>query len=171
MAETRKLAAILAADVAGYSAIAALDCSTLTHRPHHVLDRVVQASDRRGRPCARARGRPVPPRAPSGPKRTSGLRSATLAAHDRLEIQALPHQPNDKPRDVVLGHKVLHIRRQKQRLIDIPGAKVLAHSPSLNQTRWGLNSDYSDMLLGWCISGTIVPVPILSRLHHRCARI
>src|SRR5215813_10549151 len=70
-----------------------------------------------------------------------------IAAHDRLEIQALPHQPNDKPRDVVLGHKVPHIRRQKQRLIDIPRAKVLAHSPSLNQTRWDLNSDYSDMLL------------------------
>ena len=38
-------------------------------------------------------------------------------------------------------------RGQKQRLIDIPGAKVLAHSPSLNQTRWDLNSDYSDRLL------------------------
>ena len=71
-----------------------------------------------------------------------------IAAHDRLEIQALPHQPNDKPRDVVLGHEVPHIRRQKQRLIDIPGAKVLAHSPSLNQTRWHLNSDYLDRLLG-----------------------
>src|SRR6476661_2624965 len=70
-----------------------------------------------------------------------------VAAHDRLEIQALPHQSNDKPRDVVLGHEVPYIRRQKQRLIDIPGAKVLAHSPSLNQTRWHLNSDYSDRLL------------------------
>src|SRR5271169_4725603 len=70
-----------------------------------------------------------------------------IAAHDRLEIQTLPHQPNDKPRDVVLGHEVPHIRRQKQRLIDIPGAKVLAHSPNLNQTRWDLNSDYSDRLL------------------------
>src|SRR4249920_3812608 len=71
-----------------------------------------------------------------------------IAARDRLEIQALPHQPNDKPRDVVLRHEVPHIRRQKQRLIDIPAAKVLAHSPSLNQTRWDLNSDYSDRLLG-----------------------
>src|SRR4029077_5507033 len=70
-----------------------------------------------------------------------------IAAHDRLEIQAFPHQPNDKPRDVVLRHEVPHIRRQKQRLIDIPGAKALAHSPSLNQTRWDLNSDYSDRLL------------------------
>src|SRR4029077_19662524 len=63
------------------------------------------------------------------------------------EIQALPRHPNDKTRDVVLGHEVLHTRRQKQRLIDVTGAKVLAHSPSLNQTRWDLNSDYSDGLL------------------------
>jgi hypothetical protein len=62
-------------------------------------------------------------------------------------FEALPHQPNDKPRDVVLRHEVPHVRRQKQRLIDIPGAKVLAHGPSLNQTRWDLNSDYSDRLL------------------------
>src|SRR3981189_3269322 len=45
-------------------------------------------------------------------------------------------------------HEVLHIRRQQQCLIDIPGAKILAHSPSLNQTRSELNSDYSDRLLG-----------------------
>src|SRR5246500_2981449 len=45
-------------------------------------------------------------------------------------------------------YKVLHIRRQQQRLIDIPGAKILAHSPTLNQTRSDLNSDYSDRLLG-----------------------
>src|SRR6476660_396662 len=70
-----------------------------------------------------------------------------VAAHDLPEIQALPRHPNDKTRDVVLGHEVLHTRRQKQRLIDVPGAKVLAHSPSLNQTRWDLNSDYSDGLL------------------------
>ncbi len=44
-------------------------------------------------------------------------------------------------------HEVLHIRRQQQCLIDIPGAKILAHSPRLNQTRSELNSDYSDRLL------------------------
>jgi hypothetical protein len=44
-------------------------------------------------------------------------------------------------------HEVLHIRRQKQRLIDIPAAKILAHRPRLNQTRSELNSDYSDTLL------------------------
>jgi hypothetical protein len=32
-------------------------------------------------------------------------------------------------------------------LIDIPGAKILAHGSSLNQTRSELNSDYSDRLL------------------------
>jgi hypothetical protein len=31
---------------------------------------------------------------------------------------------------------------------------VLAHSPSLNQTRWDLNSDYSDRLLGYTIRYT-----------------
>ena len=54
-----------------------------------------------------------------------------VAARDLLEIQALAHQPDDKPRDMVLGNEVLHTRRQKQRLIDIPGAEVLAHSPRL----------------------------------------
>ena len=56
---------------------------------------------------------------------------AHIAARDLLEIEALPHQLNDKPRDMAFRHEVLHIRRQKQRLIDIPGAKILAHSPSV----------------------------------------
>src|SRR6202043_4267492 len=73
---------------------------------------------------------------------------AHIAARYLLEIEALPHKLNDKPRDMAFRHKVLHIRRQKQRLIDIPGTKILAHSPSLNQTRSELNSDYSDRLLG-----------------------
>jgi hypothetical protein len=51
-------------------------------------------------------------------------------------------------RNMPFRHEVLHIRRQKQRLIDIPGTKILAHSPTLNQTRSELNSDYSDRLLG-----------------------
>jgi hypothetical protein len=72
---------------------------------------------------------------------------AHIAARDLLEIDAPPHQLNDKPRDMAFRHKVLHIRRQEQRLIDIPGTKILAHSPTLNQTRSELNSDYSDRLL------------------------
>src|ERR1035441_5306658 len=82
--------------------------------------------------------------------RKSGGSSATIiahiAAHDLLEIK-VPHQLNDKPRDMAFRHEVLHIRRQQQCLIDIPGAKILAHSPRLNQTRSELNSDYSDRLL------------------------
>ena len=60
---------------------------------------------------------------------------AHIAARDLLEIETLPHQLNDKPGDMAFRHEVLHIWRQKQRLIDIPGAKILAHSPRLNQTR------------------------------------
>src|SRR5229473_2853872 len=77
----------------------------------------------------------------SRPKKSPSFRS------NLLEIEALPHQFNDKPRDMAFRHEVLHIRRQKQCLIDIPGAKILAHSPRLNQTRPALNSDYSDRLL------------------------
>src|SRR5205823_10453575 len=71
-----------------------------------------------------------------------------------------------KPRDVVLGHEVPHIRRQKQRLIDIPGAKVLAHSPSLNQTRWHLNSDYSDRLLAVRFSNRPFGVKRFQTIHY-----
>src|SRR5882757_5610883 len=79
--------------------------------------------------------------------------TAHIAARDLLQIEALPHQFNDKSRDVALRHEILHVRRQKQRLIDIPGAKILAHSPSLNQTRSELNSDYSDRLLVRSLEG------------------
>src|ERR1700704_1078175 len=72
---------------------------------------------------------------------------AHIAARDLLEIEALPHQLDDKPRDMAFWNEVLHIRRQKQRLIDIPRAKILAHGPTLNQTRPELKSDYPDRLL------------------------
>src|SRR5260370_11598192 len=74
--------------------------------------------------------------------------TAHITPRDLLEIKPLPHQLNDKPRDMASRHKVLHIRRQQQCLIDIPGAKILAHSPRLNQTRSELNRYYSDRLLG-----------------------
>ncbi len=57
--------------------------------------------------------------------------TAHIAARDLLEIKALPHQLNDKPRDMAFRHEVLHIRRQQQRLINIPGTKILAHEPKL----------------------------------------
>ena len=44
--------------------------------------------------------------------------------------------------------EVLHAWWQKLRLIDLPGAKMLAHKTGTNQTRAKLNSDYSDRLLG-----------------------
>src|SRR3954451_7036278 len=59
-------------------------------------------------------------------------------------------------------HEVLHIRRQKQRLIDIPAAKILAHRPKLNQTRSELNSRYSDRLLGLKLSAFTVAVAALT---------
>src|SRR5260370_12698377 len=74
--------------------------------------------------------------------------TAHITPRDILEMKAIPHQLNDKPRDMASRHKVLHIRRQQQCLIDIPGAKILAHSPRLNQTRSELNRYYSDRLLG-----------------------
>src|SRR5450432_3400704 len=73
---------------------------------------------------------------------------AHIAARDLLEIEALPHQFNHKSRDMAFRHEVLHARRQQQRLIDIPGTKILAHSQRLNQNLSDLNSDYSDRLLG-----------------------
>ena len=68
---------------------------------------------------------------PSSAGQTAVAETDHIAARDLLEIKALPHQLNDKPRDMAFRHKVLHIRRQQQRLIDIPGSKILAHSPSL----------------------------------------
>jgi hypothetical protein len=51
---------------------------------------------------------------------------------------------------MVLGHKILHRRWQKQRLIDLPGAECLAHAAGENLTRASLASKiryYSDRLL------------------------
>ena len=70
-----------------------------------------------------------------------------VAAGNRRKIKLSLHQRHDQPRQVVLGHVVLHARRQKLRLIDLPGAKILAHNPARNRTRHHLTSDYSDRLL------------------------
>ena len=63
------------------------------------------------------------------------------------------------PQDVVLRHEVPHIRRQKQRLIDIPGAKVLAHSPSLKSNSLG----FEQRLLGQA------PSPSCLNLSFECS--
>jgi len=60
---------------------------------------------------------------------------ARVAARDLTQIQALPNQRDDETRQVVLRHEVLHARRQKLRLVDLPEAKMLAHGARQNQTR------------------------------------
>ena len=54
--------------------------------------------------------------------------------------------------------EVLHAWWQKLRLIDLPGAKMLAHRAGTNQTRAKLNSDYSDRLLARIIHPIDSPV-------------
>ena len=73
---------------------------------------------------------------------------ARVTVGDDAQVEALLNQRHDKTRQVVLGHEVVHIRRQELRLIDLPGAKVLAHGTGMKQTRGQLNSDYSRRLLG-----------------------
>src|SRR5260370_12076313 len=72
---------------------------------------------------------------------------ARVAAHDRREIKALPDQRHDQPRKVVPRHIVLHPRRQQLHIVDLPGAKFLAHNHAWNQTLHNLTSHYSDRLL------------------------
>src|SRR5271165_6845527 len=48
---------------------------------------------------------------------------------------------------MILGHIILHARRQKLHLIDFPWTEMLAHGPNQNQTRHQNASDYSDRLL------------------------
>ena len=48
---------------------------------------------------------------------------------------------------MILGHIILHARRQKLRLIDLPWPEMLAHGQNQNQTRRQNASDYSDRLL------------------------
>ena len=72
---------------------------------------------------------------------------ARVTAHDRVQIEAFSDQRDNQPRHVVLGHIILHVRRQKLGLIDFPEAKILAHAHNRNQTRTHLTSDYSDRLL------------------------
>src|SRR6202453_3177080 len=73
---------------------------------------------------------------------------APVAAAHRGKVKLLSNQRHDQPRQMLLGHVVLHARRQKLRFIDLPGTKVLAHGYATNQTRPNLTSDFSDRLLG-----------------------
>jgi hypothetical protein len=44
---------------------------------------------------------------------------------------------------VLFRHVILHRCRQQLRLVDLPGAIVLAHAPGQNPTRAGKSTDYS----------------------------
>src|ERR1700733_7413267 len=72
---------------------------------------------------------------------------APVAAAHRGKVKLLSNQRHDQPRQMLLGHVVLHARRQKLRFIDLPGTKVLAHGYATNQTRPNLTSDFPDRLL------------------------
>src|SRR3954466_9497905 len=74
--------------------------------------------------------------------------SARVTAGDRGKIKLFPDKGHDQPRQMVLRHIVLHARRQKLRLINLPAPKIFAHSHAKNQTHSNLTSDYSDRLLG-----------------------
>src|SRR6185312_16131304 len=72
---------------------------------------------------------------------------ARVAARDLAQIEALSDDANNQPGQVVLCHVILNARRQQMRLVNLPGAKVLALRPAKNQTRPNFASDYSDRLL------------------------
>ena len=74
-------------------------------------------------------------------------KTTAVAADDRRQIQALAHQRYDQPRYVILCHIVLHARRQQLHIIDLPGAKFLAHNHATNQIPNHLTRHYSDRLL------------------------
>ena len=72
---------------------------------------------------------------------------AAVGASDRGEVDIIPDQVQHKAGEMVLGHEVPHHRRQKQRLIDLPGAECLAHAQRQNLTRSSLASK-NHLLLG-----------------------
>src|SRR5262249_40903142 len=80
----------------------------------------------------------------------------SIGARDLDEIQLFFQQVDHEMCEVVLGDEVLHSWRQQLRLLDVPGAKCLAHEARQNLTRDSLASktrllsgDYSDTLLAW----------------------
>ena len=73
---------------------------------------------------------------------------AAIAPRDLLQIKALADQPNDQSAQVVPRHIVLHARWQKLNFVNLPGAKLLAHRPTQNQTSRRIQTQFSDRLLG-----------------------
>ena len=77
---------------------------------------------------------------------------AAVRAGDLGQVDFIPYQAQHKTGEMVLGHEVLHHRWQKQRLIDLPGAKCLAHAHRQNLTRPSCTSKIR-LLLGQAPSG------------------
>ena len=54
--------------------------------------------------------------------------AGTDRAGDLAQVEFLLHQIQHEPGEMVLANKISHPHRQQKRLIDLPGAKCLAHS-------------------------------------------
>src|SRR5690606_17124430 len=80
---------------------------------------------------------------------------AAVAADNPGKIKRFPHERHDQPRQMSRGHIVLNARRQKLCVVDLPGAKILAHKSARNQTRRLLTSDYSDRPLVPTFAATV----------------
>src|SRR5712672_2083436 len=65
---------------------------------------------------------------------------AAVGAGDLDEVEFILDQAQHKTGEMVLGHEITHRRRQEQRLINLPGAKCLAHETRQNLTRSPLAS-------------------------------
>ena len=69
---------------------------------------------------------------------------ARLGGHDLDEIELVHDQAQHETGEMVLGYEVLH--RQRQRLIDLPGAECLAHKGRQNPTRLPPTSENRPLL-------------------------
>ena len=74
---------------------------------------------------------------------------ARVSRLDLAKVEVLKHQRQDKASQMALADKVLHARRQHQRLIDRPGPESLAHKQAESDSRLPASKihDFSDRLL------------------------
>ena len=59
---------------------------------------------------------------------------AWISGVERLQIETVAHHRDNEACNMVVRHEVVHARRQQQRLIDLPGAIMLAHGLSMGKT-------------------------------------
>ena len=60
---------------------------------------------------------------------------ARIRGFDLTKVEMLEHKRQNEPSQMVLADKVLHARRQQQRLIDRPGPEGLAHKQAESDSR------------------------------------